>query len=54
MTDRHDRNGSSIPDDRPDGDDRTMADVNHEPPYPEPNDVWTRGFKRPSDVRSEE
>ncbi|QLG29375.1 hypothetical protein HUG10_00345 [Halorarum halophilum] len=51
--DRHGRtrrNGSG----RPDGTDESMADVSHEPPYPEANDVWTRGFERPSNVGSDE
>ena len=27
----------------------TIADVDHTAPYPEPNDVWSRGFSRASD-----
>ncbi|GAA0193488.1 hypothetical protein [Halobaculum roseum] len=27
----------------------TIADVDHTAPYPEPNDVWSRGFARASD-----
>ena len=26
-------------------DDATLADVDHEPPYPEPADVWARGVR---------
>ncbi|SHH53272.1 hypothetical protein [Halobaculum gomorrense] len=27
----------------------TIADVDHTAPYPEPNDVWSRGRSRASD-----
>ena len=47
-----DRDRTAATDGDRDGDGRsgdTIADVDHTAPYPEPNDVWSRGFSRTSD-----